>query len=302
MGGAHSQEEAGPRLEKHGDNFWNARAEFKVLHMINIGTHMSLIKLKNGRFLVIDTVPLDDKLKSEFDALTEKGSLVEAVLATHPFHTLAFPAFHEAYPSLRYYGCPRHLRNLSSIPWAGDIREQLMTWAPEVEMRIPAGAEFVAPEPERFNHFNSVWVYCKESRMLHVDDTVNYYKKEHVGVLLRLVGVKDGELGFHPSMKGPGLLPTVEAPAQFKCWVEHIIADWDFGSICCAHRDVLIGGAKQKLQMALDDAQPLLESLAEKNRKKEESGKGEASGSKGATESKEEEEISKMNVHGCECG
>ena len=58
---------------------------------INIGTHMSLLKLSTGRFLVIDTIPLSENVKADFDELTQGGALVDAVLATHPFHTLAFP-------------------------------------------------------------------------------------------------------------------------------------------------------------------------------------------------------------------
>lgn len=61
---------------------------------------MSLIKLASGKFLVIDTVPLEDDQKAALDQLTDNGALIEAVVATHPFHTLAFPAFYKAYPNV----------------------------------------------------------------------------------------------------------------------------------------------------------------------------------------------------------
>lgn len=60
---------------------------------------MSVIKLASGKFLIIDTVPLEEEHKAALDALTENGALIEAVVATHPFHTLAFPAFYKAYPN-----------------------------------------------------------------------------------------------------------------------------------------------------------------------------------------------------------
>jgi hypothetical protein len=73
--------------------------------------------------------------------LTENGTKIEAVLATHPFHTLAFPAFHKSYPALKYYGTPRHLKNQPEIGWVGDLNDckTRALWSPEVEMRIPAG-------------------------------------------------------------------------------------------------------------------------------------------------------------------
>lgn len=105
---------------------------------------MSLIQLKNGKFLVIDTVVINDQLKNELDELTHNGSKIEAVLAVHPFHTLAYSAFNKLYPNPKYYGTPRHLRKLTEIKWAGQLddvenKELLSKWGPEVELRIPVG-------------------------------------------------------------------------------------------------------------------------------------------------------------------
>ena len=50
---------------------------------------------------------------------------------------------------------------------------------------------------------------------------------------MRLLGFKDGKLFFHPSLKGPGLYPTKEAPLQFKAWVYKLIQEW-YVCVCCA--------------------------------------------------------------------
>jgi CxxC motif-containing protein len=145
----------GPRIREIAPGFYNLRTNFKVLvGILNIGTHMSFLKLSNGKFLVIDTVPLDDEgvIKKEIDELTNNGQDMEAVVACHPFHTLAFRGFYAAYPNVPYYGTPRHLRNIKDIPWVGDVQTVLDKWAPEVQMRIPAGAEFVAPQPESYKY------------------------------------------------------------------------------------------------------------------------------------------------------
>lgn len=131
-----------PQLRQIGPGFWNVRAPFKLFRIVDIGTHMSIIKLRSGNFLVIDTVELNDQLKKELDELTSNGTKIEAVVGVHPFHTLAFPGFYKSYPEAKYYGTPRHIRKLTDIKWTGqldDNKESLSKWEPEVELRIPAG-------------------------------------------------------------------------------------------------------------------------------------------------------------------
>lgn len=130
-------------MRSFGNGFYNVRVPFQI-NLLEIGTHMSLIQLHNGNFLVIDTVVMNDQLKNELDELTNNGTKIEAVLAVHPFHTLAYSAFHKMYPNVKYYGTPRHLRRLTEIKWTGQLDDAenkalLSKWAPEVELRIPAG-------------------------------------------------------------------------------------------------------------------------------------------------------------------
>jgi len=159
--------------------------------LVDIGTHMSIIKLSTGKFLVISTVPLAPDLKQELDALTEGGSKIEAVIATHPFHTLAFPPFFQSYPKAAYYGTPRHSRRQKDIPWAGLVNDPavLNKWESEgVFLRIPDGGEFAAPVPEEYNHWSSLWVFHKDSKSIHIDDTINFFSNP--SVLMKVVGKK----------------------------------------------------------------------------------------------------------------
>jgi len=255
-------------LVQIGPNFWNIRGHFKIFGgFADIGAHMSIIGLQNGRFLIVDTIPLEDETKKEIDRLTDNGSKIEAVVATHPFHTLAFPAFFKHYPQATYYGTPRHLRVLPEIPWAGDLnvcgtRDQ---WAPQVQMRIPNGAEFVAPVPEGNNHFSSILLFHPESRSIHVDDTIFY--PEHPGFLLKMGGFKTGQMMFHPALKGPGLYHTPEAPYQFRDFIQGILNDWDFDNIIAAHTGNKIGGAKEQLKQLLINSEKVFDKISERNKK-----------------------------------
>ena len=124
--------------------------------------------------------------------------------------------------------------------------------------------------PESNNHFSSVFVYHRSSRTLHVDDTIIY--GDHPGFLLKLVGFKHGSMAFQPSIKGPGLYPTAEAPFDFRDWMKTLLNDWTFDNICCAHSGVKIGGAHEQVTQLVSNAEPLFQKLSEKNRKKNPNG------------------------------
>jgi len=276
-----------------GPNFWNVRASFPVFKgLVDIGTQMSLVRLSTGKFLILSTVPLIPALKQELDALTDSGANIEAVVATHPFHTLAFPAFYQAYPKVPFYGTPRHVRRNKDIPWAGTVNDPtvMKKWESDgVFMRIPDGGEFAAPVPEEYNHWSSVWVYHKDSKTIHIDDTINYFSNP--SMLMKVVGKKKGCMEFHDSLKGPALYPKAESPVLFKTWVENIIKDWEFENMCCAHIGNRLGGAKQALQDTLTNSQATLDRLSRNFSEHEKQG-----------EDEDAKDCANYNVEGAECG
>jgi len=272
-----------------GTGFFNIRGSFSfMLGLVDIGTQMSVIHLPHSnKFLVIDTIPLTPEIKEELDVLTNNGKDIEAVLATHPFHTLSMLPFFKEYPKASYYGTPRHIRNIPDIPWVGILEECKIRakWNPDIEMKIPNGAEFADPKPEKNNHFSCVFVFHKPSKTLHVDDTLMYCPDP--SFLLKIGGFKKDGLSFHPSIKGPGLLPHPNAPFEFRDFIKEVIHDWDFDNICAAHMGNKIGGAHEQLEKTLKDAEPLFQKLHEKRLK---------------GDYKADDKGPDMNVKGCECG
>jgi hypothetical protein len=116
-------------------------------------------------------------------------------------------------------------------------------------MRIPEGAEF--NNPVESNHFSSVFVFHKESRTIHDDDTLMYFDPRNSSCCLRLAGVTPQKLHFHPSLATGGLYKFQESAAFFKAWVLKLINDWDFDNICTAHSGILIGNGRKILRQTL---------------------------------------------------
>ena len=87
-------------------------------------------------------------------------------------------------------------------------------------MRIPAGAEF--NNPAESNHFSNVFVFHRESRTVHNDDTILFAVKPRA--LVSALGHRDGVMSFHPTIKSVGLLPTATAAYEF--WNRESMDGW----------------------------------------------------------------------------
>ncbi|KAI9365375.1 hypothetical protein DFJ73DRAFT_772316 [Zopfochytrium polystomum] len=228
--------------------FYTIQTSFEVAKGIDVGTQMSLLKLSSGKYLVIDTVDPDTAVKAAIDKLTDGGKLIQAVVGSHPYHTVYFKKFQELYPDAEYWGTKRHLRVLPDVKWTGDISTALTRWSPDVSLRIPSGADFDDPQPES-NHFSGLFCLHHASRTLHVDDTLVLAGPSVDATVRGILGIAAGEVGFHPTLGGVG--GSSEA----------VVAEWEFENLVAAHRGVVKGGARALVKAALEKAGPTFERL-----------------------------------------
>jgi hypothetical protein len=199
---------------------------------LDIGTQMAFIRLPSGKFLVVDTIDPTAEEKAEIDKLTNNGALIEAVIATHAFHTLFFPTFFKMYPNAEYYGTARHLKNQPTINWKGDIANNLSKWESDgVYIRCPEGCDLLSE-----THFAGLFVFDKLSRTLFNDDTIMYF--DNPSCLIKLTGL--AEMQFHTELTN-ALYKTETGPIAFANFIRKILNDWDFDNICVAHSGRKIG-------------------------------------------------------------
>ena len=79
------------------DDFWNIRGDFKIGGVLNIGTHASLVRRGNGKFVLLDAYTLKGRVKEQIDALTRNGEDIEAIINLHPFHTVHVKKVHKQF-------------------------------------------------------------------------------------------------------------------------------------------------------------------------------------------------------------
>ncbi len=103
-------------------NFWNMHGDFKISPLINVGTHMSLVRRPGGGFVLLDSYELNKADQDQLLALTEGGARIEAVLNLHPFHTVHCAFVQQLLPHARLIGTRRHHQILAHLKWDPDLR------------------------------------------------------------------------------------------------------------------------------------------------------------------------------------
>lgn len=228
------------------NGFWNIRGTWKIMGLINAGTQSSLVRLKSGRFVLLDSYTLQGEILDEVMALTDQGAAIEAVLNLHPFHTLHVERIAALLPNAKHYGTARHHRLLPDVPWQPERTETeafAALYADDFDFMVPEGVAFV-PADESL-HFASVLAFHPASRVLHVDDTLNY-----------LPFPFGARLAFHPTL-GKVLEPHAGAADAFRAWAEALIERCEtIDHVCTAHTRLApagrLGSIADQVRAALD--------------------------------------------------
>lgn len=212
------------------EHFWNIRGSFRTAGIFEVGTQASLIKLQDGRFVFLDAYTLPDHLLQQVYDITNGGKDVDAIINTHPFHTIHVKRAHKQFPSARLFGTKRHIARAQDLPWQ-DIRVEdprIAEEFSELQFSVPRGVDFISDNANV--HFSSVLVYHPRSKTLHVDDTFNFVNLP----MLR-------KITLHPTL-ALALKKEQQAAQDFRQWTRDIAQTWaDTENVCTAHVAPLLG-------------------------------------------------------------
>lgn len=218
------------------DGFWNLRGSFRIAGLVDIGTHISLVRRANGKFVFLDSYTLSTDQLKELEEITGGAKNVEAILNLHPFHTVHVRDMHQRFPKAKLYGTVRHHDKFPELPWQTLRTEQAKLharFAADLEFSVPRGVDFVSADQNV--HFSSVLALHKASQTIHVDDTLMYIR---LPLAARLLGKPD-LLSFHPTLSR-ALEPRAGAAADFRAWAEELMERWSKAeNLCAAHTATL---------------------------------------------------------------
>lgn len=217
---------------------------------------MSLVRQPDGTFILLDSYQLDEADRDELMALTYGGSLIKAVLNVHPFHTIHCKFIQDMLPDARMIGTRRHHRETPELRWDPALIEDQATqqeFAEIFDFSIPTGVDFI-PDDEAI-HVSSVIVRHRESRIVHVDDTLMFLNVPELVEKL-LPGPR---LRFHPKL-ADGLEKRPGAADDYIAWSKSLARDWgDTKIVCAAHNGIFrltgetfAGAMEEALEQASD--------------------------------------------------
>ena len=231
---------------KISNDFWNIRGEFKIGGVVNIGTHASLVRRENDKFVLLDAYTLRDGVKRQIDTVSDNGADIEAIVNLHPFHTVHVETTHAQYPNAKLYGTQRHIEKFPDLPWQPELTESAEfaeLFADDFEFSVPAGVDFISNNEQL--HFSSVLAYHKVSKIIHADDTLMYLQLP--GLLGKL---KKPEIEFHMTLPFT-LEKRAGAVEDFRNWATRLAEQWsDAENFCAAHSAALLGDENQSASIA----------------------------------------------------
>lgn len=216
-------------MKQLAESFWNFRGSFKVASIIDVGTHMSLVRKADGRFILIDSYNVTGADRDALLSLTDNGLAIDTIINVHPFHTLHCSAAHELAPHAKLYGTRRHREQASELPWEDDVIEQPSTQSRfgDLGFSAPAGLDLVSADDSV--HASSVLVRHRPSGIVHVDDTLMVLAVP--GPLGRIL--PQSRLRFHTTL-AKALQRRPGAANDFTAWAQSLAREWATTRIVCA--------------------------------------------------------------------
>jgi hypothetical protein len=235
-------------LTELGPGFYALRHSLVMSGLVDISSQMAFIRKKNGRFLVLDTVQVDDlsPQKNAIDTLTQQGELIDEVIAVHPFHTLHFSAFNKMYNKkgkISFYGTTRHIEVIKDVSWDAEtvdiLLDSLRTSKGEIKQGwIDSGIHISIPPGMHFtnyvidDHVAGLFTFHEASKVLFSTDTIMYFN-EHRGCLLSCCTRRDSMM-FHLDMLtlGRGVTTRKGDARKFMEYFENTILQYNFDIVC----------------------------------------------------------------------
>ena len=242
------------RIVRITDDFWTVRGAFRILGLLNIGTQTSIARLAGGGFALLDSYPFVGYIKREIFELTDQGRAVKVIINLHPFHTVHVEAVAAMFPDARLFGTARHHSKFPHLKWEPERTESAefaALFSSDFDFSAPRGVQFI---PDKKNlHFSSVLAIHRSSRVLHVDDTLNWMPLPW-----------GGRLDFHPTLKSV-LNPGPTAANEFRSWAQELAERCEsVQHVCTAHarlaprHNMQAGAVAAQVRQALARVEPVL--------------------------------------------
>ena len=221
-------------LYKHAADLYTAQGVTPFVGS-DIQIRMTIIRLANGKLLLVDPIPFADELKQEIDALGE----VDTILAPNRYHHLYVNIWSSHYPQARVLAAPGLPERVHTLKYDAIIDAQSMApLADEIQWLLFDAMPIL----------NEIILLHRASRSLIVTDIAfNIQQTDWSlwGTYIRFSGAYK-KFGLSHLMK-----LAVRDRKRAHELIEQILA-WNFDRIIVAHGEVIETGGRAALQKAFN--------------------------------------------------
>jgi hypothetical protein len=228
-------------LREIDNNIWVSEQPFRYFGL-NVGTRMTVIRLKNRELFVISPIQIDDITNQQLQEIGE----VSYIIAPNLYHYLFLSDFKALYPKAKLWAVPGLESKRPDIPIDWVIKDNSGMVLDEIEYLLFDG--FKTFTLSGLSLLNECVFFHLESHTLVLTDTAFHFDESFPLITQLASRVIGGYKQLSPSLLER--LATREKQ-KVKQSVQKVL-NWDFKRVIMAHGSIIENEAKSKFKQGYE--------------------------------------------------
>ena len=224
-------------LKEVDTNIWVAEQKLKYLGL-EVGTRMTIIRLKNGELVVISPIKVNKEIINQINQLGK----VSIIIAPNLYHHLFITDFKSVYPDANIFAAPGLDSKRQDINFDKIINQGKIGTQDEIEYFLFEG--FKVLDLKGASSLNEIVFFHRESQTLILTDTAFHFDETFpltTQFITRLIG---GYKKLEPSILEK---LAIREKQNVKNSIKTVLK-WNFERVIVAHGSIIDNQGKEKLR------------------------------------------------------
>jgi len=228
-------------LKEVDTSIWVAEQKLKYWGL-EVGTRMTVIRLKNGEIIVISPIKVDEKTINQ---INEVGK-ISTIIAPNLYHHLFISDFKSVYSDAKIFAAPGLELKRQDIQFDKILNQGTIGTQDEIEYFLFEG--FKVLDLKGVSTLNEIVFFHRESQTLILTDTAFHFDESFAfttQLAMRLIG---GYKKLEPSILEK---LAIREKQKVKKTIQKVL-EWDFERVIVAHGSIIENQGKEKLRQGYE--------------------------------------------------